>query len=196
MFDSKQTAGQSPRQKSRPIYISWYINDYGRPWTPVDVNLRSRNGTTNPLKLTSLQANGSELSPKWITYFISTTKDQARPRTNCKYWRGAACDYGEQKASSPSLSSPSVTFASRGGIMVSSLVSSVYVRLRSLVFGLMLRCRSRTLTVLGELLSRLLKTGRSAVRPRSCLPRCQHKRFEDLQGVGHARAAVVRSGDR
>jgi hypothetical protein len=42
MFDSKQTAGQSPRQKSRPIYISKYINDYGRPWTPVDVNLKIR----------------------------------------------------------------------------------------------------------------------------------------------------------
>ena len=46
--------------------------------------------------------------------------------------------------------------------MVSSLVSSVYVRLRSLVFGLMQRCRSWTLTVFGELLSRLLKIGRSA----------------------------------
>jgi hypothetical protein len=57
-------------------------------------------------------------------------------------------------------SSPNVTFASRGGIVVSSLVSSVHVRLRSLVFGLMQRCRSRTLTVFGELLSRLLKIGR------------------------------------
>jgi hypothetical protein len=46
----------------------------------------------------------------------------------------------EQKASSPSLSGPSVTFASHGGIVVSSLVSSVYVRLRSLVFGLIRRC--------------------------------------------------------
>jgi hypothetical protein len=58
----------------------------------------------------------------------------------------------------------------RKPLVVSSLVSSVYVRLRSLVFGLMRRCRSRTLTVFGELLSRLLKIGRSAVRPRPWPP--------------------------
>jgi hypothetical protein len=52
----------------------------------------------------------------------------------------------------------------RGGIVVSSLVSFVYVRLRSLASGLMRRCRSRTLTLFGELLSRLLKSGRLAVR--------------------------------
>jgi hypothetical protein len=69
----------------------------------------------------------------------------------------------EQKASSPSPAGPSVTFASCGGLLVSSLVSSVYVRLRSLVFGLMRRCRSRTLTVFGGLLSRLLKIGRSGL---------------------------------
>jgi hypothetical protein len=23
-------------------------------------------------------------------------KDQVRPRTNCRYWRGAACDYGSE----------------------------------------------------------------------------------------------------
>jgi hypothetical protein len=68
------------------------------------------------------------------------------------------------------LSGPSVTFASRGGIVVSSLVSSAYVRLRSLVFGLMQRCRSRTLTVFGELLSKLLKIGRSAIQPGSWPP--------------------------
>ncbi len=57
-----------------------------------------------------------------------------------------------------------------GTLVVSSLVSSVYVRLRSLVFGRMRRCRSRTLTVFGELLSLLLKIGRSAVRPRPWPP--------------------------
>ena len=36
------TAGQSPRPKSLPIYISWYINGYGRPWTSLDVNPRIR----------------------------------------------------------------------------------------------------------------------------------------------------------
>jgi hypothetical protein len=50
--------------------------------------------------------------------------------------------------------------------VVSSLVSSVYVRQRSLVFESRQPCRSRTLTVFGELLSRVLKIGRSAVRPR------------------------------
>jgi hypothetical protein len=49
-------------------------------------------------------------------------------------------------------------------LVVSFLVSSVYVRLRSSVFKSMRRCRSRTLTVSGELLSQLLKIGRSAVK--------------------------------
>jgi hypothetical protein len=38
MFGGRHTAGQSPRPKSLPIYISWYINDYGRPWTSSDPN--------------------------------------------------------------------------------------------------------------------------------------------------------------
>jgi hypothetical protein len=42
MFGARHTAGQSPRQKSLPIYISWYINDYGRPWASLDVNPRIR----------------------------------------------------------------------------------------------------------------------------------------------------------
>ena len=40
MFVSRQTAGQRPRPKSLLIYISWYINGYGRPWTSSDVNPR------------------------------------------------------------------------------------------------------------------------------------------------------------
>jgi hypothetical protein len=40
MFGSRQTAGQSPRPKSLPAYISWYINGYGRPWTSSDVSPR------------------------------------------------------------------------------------------------------------------------------------------------------------
>ena len=50
-----------------------------------------------------------------------------------------------------------------GALVVSSLVSSAYVRLRSLVSDRMQHCRSRTLTGFGELLSQLLKIGRSAV---------------------------------
>ena len=42
MFGGRYTAGQSPRPKSFPTYISWYINDYGRPWTSLDVNPRIR----------------------------------------------------------------------------------------------------------------------------------------------------------
>jgi hypothetical protein len=38
MLGGRHTAGQSPWPKSLPIYISWYINDYGRPWTSSDVN--------------------------------------------------------------------------------------------------------------------------------------------------------------
>lgn len=40
-----------------------------------------------------------------------------------------------------------------GALVVSSLVSFIYVRLRSSVFGSMCRRRSRTLAVFGELLS-------------------------------------------
>jgi hypothetical protein len=36
MFGSWQTTGQSPRPTRLPIYISWYINDYGQPWTSSD----------------------------------------------------------------------------------------------------------------------------------------------------------------
>jgi hypothetical protein len=42
MFGSGQIAGQRPRPKSLPIYISWYINGYGRPWTSSDVNPKIR----------------------------------------------------------------------------------------------------------------------------------------------------------
>ena len=38
MFGSWQTAGRSLRPRSRLSYISWYINDYGRPWTSSDPN--------------------------------------------------------------------------------------------------------------------------------------------------------------
>jgi hypothetical protein len=41
---------------------------------------------------------------------------------------------------------------------------TVYVHLRSSGFRSMQRCRSRTLTVFGELLSRVLKIGRLMVR--------------------------------
>jgi hypothetical protein len=34
--------GQSPRLKILLAYISWYINDYGPPWTSPDVNPRIR----------------------------------------------------------------------------------------------------------------------------------------------------------
>jgi hypothetical protein len=39
---SGQTTDQSPLQKINLIYISWYINDYGLPWTPLDVSPRIR----------------------------------------------------------------------------------------------------------------------------------------------------------
>jgi hypothetical protein len=40
MFGSRQTAGPSPRPESLPVYISSYINGYGRPWTSSDPNPR------------------------------------------------------------------------------------------------------------------------------------------------------------
>jgi hypothetical protein len=49
--------------------------------------------------------------------------------------------------------------------VVSSLVSSVCVRSRSAAFGSVLRGRSRTSVGLGGLASRVLKIGRSVVRP-------------------------------
>jgi hypothetical protein len=42
MFASRQAAGQSPRPENLPIYISCYINGYGQPWTPLDVNPKIR----------------------------------------------------------------------------------------------------------------------------------------------------------
>jgi hypothetical protein len=35
-------AGQSPQTTSSRVYINWYINGYGRPWTSVDPNLTMR----------------------------------------------------------------------------------------------------------------------------------------------------------
>jgi hypothetical protein len=51
-------------------------------------------------------------------------------------------------------------------LVVSSLVSSVYVRLGSLAFESMRKYRSRTRALFGELLSQLLKIGRSVVQDR------------------------------
>ena len=51
------------------------------------------------------------------------------------------------------------------GIVVSSLVSSVYVRLCSSVFKSNVAVQVVDVTVFSELLSQLLKIGRSAVRP-------------------------------
>jgi len=51
-------------------------------------------------------------------------------------------------------------------LVVSSLVSFVYVRLGSLAFESMRKCRSRTRALFGELLSQLLKIGRSVVQDR------------------------------
>jgi hypothetical protein len=32
----------APAPKDLPIYISWYINEYRRPWTSSDMNLKIR----------------------------------------------------------------------------------------------------------------------------------------------------------
>jgi hypothetical protein len=128
MFGSTPTAGQSPPSKIFLVYISWYINDYGRPWTSSDVNPKAKHVRG--------QIAGAS--------------------------RGLHATMA-QKASSPSLSDRTSRSRAPGGIVVSSLVSSACVRLRSWVFGLMRQCRSRTLTVFGELLSRLLKIGRLEV---------------------------------
>jgi hypothetical protein len=50
-------------------------------------------------------------------------------------------------------------------LVVSSLVSSVYVRLRSLAFKIDVAAQVVDLTVFSELLSQLLKIGRTMVRP-------------------------------
>jgi hypothetical protein len=44
MFGSGQIAGQRPRPKSLPRYISWYINGYGRPRTSLDLISKMRPG--------------------------------------------------------------------------------------------------------------------------------------------------------
>jgi hypothetical protein len=133
MFGSRQTVRQRPRPKSLQIYISWYINDYGRPWTSSDPNPKMRHVPGQ------IAGSGGVL-----------------PVTT------------EQKASSPSpVQSEHHVREPRWD---RSLVSSVYVRLRSLVFGLMRRCRSRTLTVSNELSSLVLKIGRSSVHQRPHFP--------------------------
>jgi hypothetical protein len=40
MFGSRQITSQRPLPKILPIYISWYINDYGRPRTSSDPTRR------------------------------------------------------------------------------------------------------------------------------------------------------------
>jgi hypothetical protein len=40
MFGSRRTTSQRPLPKILPIYISWYINDYGRPRTSSDPTRR------------------------------------------------------------------------------------------------------------------------------------------------------------
>jgi hypothetical protein len=74
---------------------------------------------------------------------------------SCRILLGSPCchDWGGVSASQPIP-------------VVSSLVSSVYVRPRSAAFNSMHRYRSRTLTVFCVLLSQLPKSGRSAIRPR------------------------------
>ena len=42
MYGGRQTAGPSPRPKSLPIYINWYINGYGLPRTSSDPNSKTR----------------------------------------------------------------------------------------------------------------------------------------------------------
>jgi hypothetical protein len=74
-------------------------------------------------------------------------------------------------------------------LVVSSLVSSVYVRLGSLAFESMRKCRSRTRAFFGELLSQLLKIGRSAIRSRALAGhqrrhRCPRQRVAHAQHCG------------
>jgi hypothetical protein len=92
----------------------------------------------------------------------NATSKAARARERRGAGRARLCSVLLRGVPSPRAKVP----RSNGALVVSSLVSSVYVRLGSLVFDRMWRCRSRTLTAFGERLSRLLKIGRSAVHPR------------------------------
>jgi hypothetical protein len=42
MFGGRRTTGHSLQPESLLTYISWYINGYGRPWTPLDMNPKMR----------------------------------------------------------------------------------------------------------------------------------------------------------
>lgn len=42
MLGSRQGACLSPRSKSLRVYISWYINGHGQPWTSSDPNPKMR----------------------------------------------------------------------------------------------------------------------------------------------------------
>ena len=48
MFGSRQIVGQRPRPENPLIYISWYINDYGRLWTTMDVLGREPKNQARP----------------------------------------------------------------------------------------------------------------------------------------------------
>jgi hypothetical protein len=64
--------GQSPRLKILLAYISWYINDYGRPWTFPNVNPRIRPdpgqiaGTGGVLLTTTDQKAERDITRRWL----------------------------------------------------------------------------------------------------------------------------------
>ena len=42
MIGADRPPARASDRRASPIYINWYINGYGRPWTPVDVNPKMR----------------------------------------------------------------------------------------------------------------------------------------------------------
>jgi hypothetical protein len=83
MFGSGQIAGQRPLPKSLPIYISWYINGYGRPWTSSDVNPKIRPvhgqipGTGGVLLATTDQKVGSSSLSGRAPHIVPLTSGEA-----------------------------------------------------------------------------------------------------------------------
>jgi hypothetical protein len=76
MLIRRHPTGQTARAKNLPIYINWYINDYGPPWTSSDVNSRmtpnhGKFADSSRTLLATTGANGQQ--PRSLGRSVSTS---------------------------------------------------------------------------------------------------------------------------
>jgi hypothetical protein len=63
MFGSRRQPARTRGRRFSLIYITWYINSYGSPWTPLDVNPRIRPVHEQMQVLKGCYASSVKLSP-------------------------------------------------------------------------------------------------------------------------------------